>query len=604
MCDERQRGTAVFKLRSPRVAVLYGYTYGAPGLRLPVDRQPSAQLRIRRRTDDFYPARRPVGVVWSDTPPIRGGHWPTLCVPDPDDPANIAIATAYRFGRAHEGQDDKLKRSFRAFCTYTINRYFPVCGAQDRHSFEQWLGHQTSGAAAAVRYKRNYRERGELNSSCNEARAFIKREGYNEQKPPRAIYTMSEEIKDLYGPIFDAVESQLAAMPFFVKGLDDPKRVNLLSNRFGGEPVVAFDASSMESSHRDGNAAVVAHAYVRSLGGILHHSDLRDVLHDSLTGLRRVSHRDMDFEITDGLLSGARHTSIANGVLNVLAHMFVRDVISYPDSTHRARARRMAPEFDHNTCTIVAEGDDLAAGIPKHVTDVEDYKLSMAALYKQLGIAAKLTHGNIENVGFCSLYWAGATPMRDHATVLAKAFFIPTSHSSRKPAAIKQYVRERALCLANAMGGCPVISACAYAQLERTSGIRVDGSTLDSYQRSAFDRVKKDIWKNEPPVTMQSRAAYEDLFGMSISDQILYERLFRRWGSGEKVEFPVHERWSKMIDNTAEYTNGHPADCVNPMVEKLRKCKLGVWCVFNTGEKIMKQKKQIIYAVVPSEFAS
>lgn len=180
----------------------------------------------------------------------------------------------------------------------------------------------------------------------------------------------------------------------------------------------------------------------------------------------------------------------------------------------------------------VFEGDDSLTGWPRSITK-QDLERSLA----KLGVAAEIEeYEEVGKAGYCSTYWNEDHELVCEPIKVLASFPFTTSQLAANVRNYRPLLAAKAMSLAYRAPGCPIISAV----VRRYIGACGYMETRNDYERrwySQFSRVvransgKKSMriefkdWDLVKEPTLRQRELFEEIFGISIPNQVAAEKL-------------------------------------------------------------------------------
>lgn len=371
-----------------------------------------------------------------------------------------------------------------------------------------------------------------------ELKSFLKREFYEDEKYARCIMVRSNRFKALCSyAIHLADEYLFHESPFaryFIKGMTPQEQVDAMAERFQGHNLfLETDYSSFESSFHESYQKVVEIAYWKHM--LKNNPHILEIVLESYKK-HTIYGKGYKGEMYGGRMSGDLWTSSMNGFSNLVNIMTLCRINNI--------------EWDG-----FCEGDD-------GLFWLNSTKLTEAD-YAELGFVIKMEYKDrINDCSFCgkifdeeSKHVLGTPEQLNRiGWALDKSYW--NAHLKSK----QQLIYSRALSLACLYPGCPCIQARAKAILASADGhIKFTKRVLnEKYQLREMLKYHKDLDLDKlyhtlefPEPTLKDRILYESRFGITISQQLEYEK---------KV---TEDPWADVpLYNYDEHTGGKTNDLV------------------------------------------
>jgi hypothetical protein len=467
---------------------------------------------FRTTVGELYPCHllfgmQPISLIW----------W------DPKDPLSQAAAMVHRFACEMPTRDAKVMCDFWGFATHFVRKEFPRLRGDEDLSVEHWLSQVHFNEA----WKQGIREAAASNSISGrdlEWETFIKGEGYEDWKYPRAINGPSKKVKGVTGPVAHAMDEKLFELPYFVKHLDVAQRPALLQSRFGLRPVSGTDFSSMEA-HHFGVYNEFSRFWQHWVAG--HHPDAGNyfTVFDQLysgTSVCRAKH--VLGKVHQRLMSGRMTTSSENGALNLVLLKFLTLRTKYPTADVFELYER------HHEVEVLCEGDD----------GIFDQVHIDPQLITAMGLKLKIDHyPSYETASFCGVVCTRDTVVTNPIKFLQKFSMLPAKYMSLGFDGRLSLLRAKALSAYHQYRNVPVVGPFAYWVLECTRSYDARRFVdFDAYKRrELLAALKERVWREKPCVSLESRNLVERLWGLTVKDQVYLESQFH--GPLKPIQSPV-----------------------------------------------------------------
>lgn len=350
----------------------------------------------------------------------------------------------------------------------------------------------------------------------NDCKMFIKEEFYPEKKHARMIISRSDEFKAIVGPYIHAFDEELFHGHFeknFVKGKDSTWKVERMKQINSDYPLVLeTDYSSFEGSQslliQNAVELQVFRHYFQNYPEILR---FIEAAYDPLYYESRPPHgqrwplkfdihsKHFKMHIVGNRKSGEMWTSSGNGLLNLVIMGFL--------------AERNGVRWDG-----IVEGDDGFFGVsnaniqPQH--------------YDALGFTIKLLYETDPNkLSFCGLRFSkDGQKVVDPENLNRIGWAVKRrlfNSSKKKRLAL---LKAKAMSLLAEAPHCPVTSVLARELMCRIK-VKADFSEIDPWYR---DWLANEKFEPEIPIADSTRECFEDLFGITVLEQLKLEESFRK----------------------------------------------------------------------------
>lgn len=392
--------------------------------------------------------------------------------------------------------------------------------AGDIMGFEEWI-EQTNYTESRRNELRAERERVLGMDVClrknklTKLKGFIKRETYMKYKEARGINSRSDAFKIWAGPFVASIEKKVFDLPYFIKHISVRDRPRYIMEHIGHGPgpFYASDFSHFESHFvPEMIEAVEGQLYEYMLGRLLCGSAYSQVLQD----MNVIDYHDFTIKVRGVRMSGEMSTSLGNGFTNLMIWMFIAD--------------EKGLLFNG-----VVEGDDGLFAQLKGSGEVA------AADFANCGFEVKLEkHLSVLTASFCGISMSeDLCALTDPRKVILN---VGWSHSPQAGPSLRvrrELLRAKALSLLYEHPRCPILSRLAYRLIETTQN---HSARFDSnwYEKTlAVETVAYTGWAFEQysmGVSQLARAQFEELYGITISEQIRLEADLVNWRGEELPE--------------------------------------------------------------------
>lgn len=513
--------------------LLAGYVVGHYKVKLA---KPSENMKIKVNTKPYSDYQLaafygPIGIVDDILRrPILVPYWPHIT-----HPLNQVVAAVHRFGRQMPEPTADHAERFLSFSKVLIPMIWPDrLRDEDVPSVVEWLSKTSYSGGRKEQLYRLFKSIEHTMEKFAESKSFIKDEAYWEPKNARAINSPTDESKTILGPLFRAIDKQTFKAKYFVKGTnprDWPKR---LYDTLGDSAVTETDFSAFESHHSGIFSEVVYFWMSHMIKDITRIRPMRDLLAKLVLGRNHINFKHIQVDVDQRLMSGSLWTSSANGVLNLMIMMYLASLSASGSDDPNDMA-----DWAHSNFVGFVEGDDglcIDYGIRKQ--DIEG-----------LGCVLDMEpHANFTEANFCGIVCdsQNLVVLKDPLPALAKLFLLPAKYRQSSKRVQRALYRARALSYLCNFSSTPVLAAACHWILRRTHTVDITRAlnSLDAHHRE-FARLADHELREQKnalrklgatgveldvagrvEIDIASRRICELRFGISIADQLAYERVF------------------------------------------------------------------------------
>jgi len=428
-------------------------------------------------------------------------------------------ASVHRFARKMpEWERESIHEFLEYGKRFIVSNWRETLTASDIPGFSEWL-EATKYSGARKKYFQRIRDELErIDPRIVRIVSFIKWEGYDEPKQPRAINSPSDESKTLLGAIQHAIDEFTFRNKHFVKHTNPRDWPTKLKELFGTSRVAETDFSSFESHHR-GPFAYLVYFWmlhmIRHVPGLFHY---RALIKQMVLGRRDVTFHDLKLGVDYRLMSGAMWTSSSNGVLNLLLMSYLSAKTACPNSTIEALVDWSVTHYKG-----LFEGDDGICLAPQDISP---------KLIASLGLDLKLSYqSDFSHAKFCGITcdMDALVIIKDPISVLKKFFCLPPRYRNAKPSVMMALLRARALSYKCNFQNCPIIGPlCDHiCELTRSYTPKCDDAVL-SYEGEKYMNLalNEGLHKVKAKVSDTTRALVERRFHVSVPQQKMIEQKF------------------------------------------------------------------------------
>jgi len=408
---------------------------------------------------------------------------------------NVVSAIQHRIGCV---MPERKVNSMMKFINFARNHFknFGVC--RKWYTLEDWLA---STNYTIARKKQLMDSVIKMDYVRNRCASFIKFEGYGEVKAPRTINSYPDQIKVMLGPFIKSLEKHFFNKPFFVKGLNNTERDNMLRNVFSGSKVGFTDFSSMEA-HHFGHFAQLYVDFVDYMRGGMFDTEF-SVFKDLVLGNNILSFPrcGVSATIRQRLMSGALWTSFLNSFINLFLLKYFRF--------------RVERNFDFDRLDTFVEGDDgifLSFRIREKIV-------------KNLGLKLKINFSpDFNRASFCGRVITRDSCITDPLKILRKFSTFSMKYYGCKETKMLSLMKARCQSYLTEYNGTPILTKFCERFLSKYRYIdgRYGASQIDEYHALDWTIKAKSI--ND-----ESRPLCEEMFGVSQYEQSRMESVISNY---------------------------------------------------------------------------
>ncbi|APG76457.1 hypothetical protein 2 [Hubei tombus-like virus 36] len=409
---------------------------------------------------------------------------------------------------------------------------------------EHWLS-QTNYPAyrRAELLDKNDKITNDMDTKLFRVKSFMKDECYPEYKHARAINSRTDEFKTLVGPTFKLIEKELFELPWFIKKIPVKDRPNYIMERLyrPNGKYYATDYTAFEAHFtKPVMDACENRLYKYMTQHLPNHKKFMWYIDNVIGGRNVCDFKHLTVEIDATRMSGEMNTSLGNGFSNLMLFLF------------------MAHEKGCTNVTGVVEGDDGLFVLEGPGITEEDAK--------ECGFFLKIeSHLSIATASFCGIIFdeEDRNNLTNPLAELVNFGWTTGQYARSKRARHLELLRSKALSLFYQYPGCPVLSSLANYALRCTIGYKAKLKFFrNMWEREQFIEALK--FKDEAivrPVGNGSRLLVEELFGLSVTDQLRTEAYLDSLDTIQELDMPwlewnYHKHWKHYADNYLAYTDG------------------------------------------------
>jgi hypothetical protein len=438
-------------------------------------------------------------------------------VPDTRAVESEIAAAIHRFGR-HMEEAGPATGDFYLFAVGVISK-MTVVKPEDVPSFDEWLDHSDYDPGRKQMLRELRQKTIHLEQILPNSKSFIKWEGYQKVKMPRAINSPSDASKSVLGPLCHALDKNLFAMPYFVKGKDPRTWPKLLLEAFGQSPVVETDFSSFEAHHHHLFAELVWYWMHHTLRAVM--SPLqKKLMRRMVLGTNHTKFTNIKVSCDQRLMSGSMWTSSANGLLNFLLMSYLCCRTKHPQMPPKQLSDTVQRDF-----VGFIEGDDgicLDVGVDQRLID-------------SLGIVLEFDPAqHFTDASFCGIVCDPTTleVVTDPLKILRNFFLLPPRFQACRESRLWALLRAKSLSYKYLYCNCPIVGALCDHVLKLTRHVNVSSQDfVDAgvpYHSSGIDRKKLlSSWRDVSRPTPEMRTIVSKRFDVPVDAQVVMEEIIR-----------------------------------------------------------------------------
>jgi len=510
-------------------ALTRGCLYGFDATEMQVPVAPNAAFTVTFNKRIESPVRRrPMAAQVFATPDA------VPCRPDVDSPHLALRAVFKRISRAKPGNRGvlsrtklrRLKRFTERFCEKRLKPLPAGMRLVGEEAVLQWLDERDYPATKKDEVWRDYFRRGTRRRHGN--KGFVKREdlpgaenGYT--KEARWIIARYNEFLARFGPMSVAILHALSEQCHeVVKNMRPSERIKyLIGIAYAADRVPwKSDATSAETAHVPEVLEATVFVIYRHM--LMNNPDalkeFETLIRPELVGDLKLVCKWFVAVVESIKRSGEADTSLGHACYFIPATRFL---------VHERAVANDSPWEPYHTKFFVEEGDDMAGYLPPAL-------IPNAADWASVGCDNTMEICAHEGyIGLCKFY---ASPT-DMIPILNPSLFLAhlawTPEDTVRPSRAEMLLFLKALSALYETPQAPVVAPIAHTLLVR---LRDQAKSVDAYlQRermlNAYDRktireaMDLRLWEEpRPTITIASRVAVEELYGVAVDEQLYYER--------------------------------------------------------------------------------
>lgn len=452
---------------------------------------------------------------------------------DPAHTHTVATGAAYRFARKFDYNYDR--DDFRSFVKSWLQQQIEPLDVMCDTSHATWIAGTPYTQARKDELIRKHEKFGrklsdKIPQECRNLKCFSKDESYvPDMKHARCINSRVDEYKNMVGPHYQCISEKLFKMSWFIKKIpinERPQYIIDLVQR-GGAYYICTDYTSFEAHFdsdlmEDCELQLVEHM-VKNL------PDGKDFLRWARvkTGTNKLAFKNFSVEIGAKRMSGEMDTSLSNGFSNLMfmLYFFHKQGLTNPAG--------------------VVEGDD---GL-----FVVDHKID-EQFFKDFGLNVKMELvSELNHASFCGMVFdlSEKTNVTNPIHELITFGWSSAKYARSKEGVRKCLLRSKALSMAYQYPACPILSVLSAKICELTAGydslalLQRRGDFTCQYEKAiiveAHAFFEKHKLLDEPGP--KTRILIEQLYGVSLPDQIEIENYIRGMKSIHLIDIPALDKY-------------------------------------------------------------
>lgn len=510
-----------------------------------------------KELEDPHNLRTPVLV---ELPYSLGLHYPQM----DNSPDNLALGCTNRVLRYQKEYSAAMLMFIRKHIDYRFDNLIlhpldPGCVMD----LEEYL----EGTSYTIAQKNDIRsawtrfcEECKLEVNCN---VFVKDESYDLFKAPRQIFSTTNMMKAIVGPIIRSMEKHwFKQIDYHVKGLTDKERlerIKLLKFLAGMNIPLSMDFSAMEKHVTPMMHQAQNYFMYRMFSNNLHIGHLIEIAMSSCDERQGYTKDKAHIiEVFAKMASGDSKTATNNLMLNE----FIQDALDFAFYCNQRMLslvplnKRTVVDFDaaFNKWKDLEWFEDWAS-IPgkmdgskaNHLILEGDDSLKIAdplmakfapRFFKDLGVDIKIVEfENLETASFCGIVASeDGTLVRDAVKTMVKMGSTNSRYLWCKDAKLAALHKLKAECMLHSYPNCPILSVYCrriiyevnrtYGQNEKMYKNEIMGmlkSEMSSWEWDRFKRSLEAADEEVQPISMNTRLVYEQCYNISPSAQMHLE---------------------------------------------------------------------------------
>jgi len=340
---------------------------------------------------------------------------------------------------------------------------------------------------------------------------FIKDETYDTYKHARGIYSRTDLFKILVGPIIKLIETEVFALPWFIKKIPVHLRPAKIMEMYSTDAFyAATDYTSFEGHFSKSVMQSVECVMYDYMTQFLPQRDwFRGIFMHTIMNTNVCNFHYFFLEIQATRMSGEMNTSLGNGFSNLMIMLYV----CY---------KRGIPE-----CQVMGfvEGDD---GIFRFC---DKRNVPTSKDFSDLGFTIKIEiHTNLSTASFCGIVFdeTDCNNLTDPISALIGFGWSTRRYCRSKNKKHMELLRAKSYSMLYSYPGCPILRSLAEYGLRMTTGYHALFSPQNNYEREKMSVIREYLFKTDSPlikikVGIKSRILIFEKYGIPVETQLLFE---------------------------------------------------------------------------------
>lgn len=364
-----------------------------------------------------------------------------------------------------------------------------------------------------------------LSKNERSVNSFIKDENYTDWKYPRIINSCSDRVKVRYGPAAKLMEVEVYSnnnhlVVKFIKHVPMKDRIDFMEDLISvvGGTYIATDYSSFECSF---SSEIMQCVEQRLYAHML--TNYPEIAREFslMTGWNRCSFRNgVRMRIKGRRMSGEMTTSLGNGFTNMILMLY------------------MAHEQKKQIIGAVVEGDD---GILSVYGDLDIEETARLGFDVKKDVCVSLARA-----GFCGMKYDedDRVMMVDPLEAILKVGWSGAAQMHARPEKVLGLLRAKMLSLAYECPGCPILTELADYGIRVTQHVKPiweEDYWTEQIMTEVVNRnvLADHIYTTRARRTMRTRQAFEELYGISIAEQLRCEEYLNSLSTVTHLAGPI-----------------------------------------------------------------
>jgi hypothetical protein len=373
----------------------------------------------------------------------------------------------------------------------------------------------------------HHNERKKLTEKDYVCKSFIKDEFYEEPKCSRFINSRTDRFKIRVAPFVSKVEEQMYRIKYFVKNIDVRKLPHSLIKLRKYKYILETDYTSFESSfdprYTDQVECQLWRFMFKNNPTVLddvmrcyYNTRTKDGLQSIRPRIEKLVNKKYHARCTGARMSGEMWTSLANGFSNLMNMLF------------------LAEEHDLKVDGFV-EGDDGLFGMDEIKITPEDFE--------SLGFKIKMKYNEtLHNTNFCGNYF-DETELNSliPPEQITRFFWTSSQRYFKSSKTIKdELMRCKAMSMFIQGKHTPIAAVLAYKTIQLLGPGKQRYERENIYWTKHIDDLAKDEKFELIPITWKSRVLYQELYNITVQEQLMAEQLLMKATSLDQLYLPMH----------------------------------------------------------------